>query len=162
MQWPWVSRRYLNDAIAVTEQSYERNILALHGQLARAIDQAEFWQAKYEKEQARADRAVDSLVVAAGHQPISEESRTEVAKISDASIEMSKQVAEIFGDVENSVVEDPSTQVVLNDYKEPTKEQIEADRNARLEAIRARIEARKLAETAEIANTASESVVVGA
>lgn len=154
MKWPWLSRALHDEIIEAIDKFYLRRLDSLEREL-------DYWREKFEKEQARADRAVDSLISQNGQTPISEESRSERSKVADAMVEMQHQIGEIFGDVESSLTSaenDPSTQVVGEETKPPTKEELEEDKKRRLAEIKARIDARN----AEKTSTSSTNVTASA
>jgi hypothetical protein len=168
MKWPWVSRKTYETETSTVRLKALIDTDNLYEQIERLDKEISFWREKFEKEQARADRAVDSLIAQNGQPPISEESRTDRVKISDAMIEMQHQVGEIFGDVENSVLSvenDPSTQASVEEYKEPTPEEIAEDRKQRLAVIAGRISAKnaeKEASAVSASMSASENVATSA
>lgn len=158
MNWPWVSRRTSEAVLQQACDAARRGSEYMGARIESLEREIEFWREKFEKEQARADRAVDSLIAQNGQPPISQESRDDRVKVSDAMIDMQTQVAEIFGDVEGSLVGDPTDPSTQVEAVVPVAEDHAKVRESRLAAIKATIAERKAANEPP----ASESASVGA
>lgn len=130
MEWPWVSRRYLELNKAFDKQIQE----ALGARLALAEKELDFYRAKFEAEKERADRAVDALVMAMGREPISEATGKLREPYSAVIKEMQEQTKEIFADVSDSILQD--AEISETSQEEGPLDSPLADIQARLEKLK--------------------------
>lgn len=132
MEWPWVSRSYLNLNKAFDNERVEK----AYELVTRLETELEYYRTRYEAEKERADRAVDALVQWCGREPISTGAIEATQKQSLLDEQMRKQALEIFGDVATSVLGEEEETDDLKNIPLDKPEVVVRTIEARLAALR--------------------------